>query len=151
MAILHFKIKKNKVFDKKIIFVEKQKKLHENYIKPNELKSFHPAINEMSIKKSLKSKFMIKLNSEVLVAYIKKHNLKAIEFCNYTDLGYGTYERLCLTDCKYIYGLYSLTVKKICDSLYNNVDEEFQIEIKMLLPDHWQYFVKSNNIVTEDK
>ena len=46
MTILHLKAKKNKAFNKKIVFAERQKELHKIYIKPNELKTFHPAINE---------------------------------------------------------------------------------------------------------
>jgi len=114
-----------------------QMKHHENYNKiDDEPKKQHPIIRQRYKLKDGKYS-RIRVDTSVLVQYLKKHSIRILEFERFTEVSQQTTEILFRMDLKYKY-MTGKVVQKIADYLYNNMEEEFKIDIKQLIPDEWE-------------
>ena len=120
-----------------------QMKHHENYIKiDDEPKKQHPIIRQRY--KLNKGKYSrIRVDTSVLVQYMEKHSIRILEFERFTKISQQTTEILFRMDLKYKY-MTSKVVRKIADYFYNNMEEEFKIDIKQLISDEWEDFTNDN-------
>ena len=121
-----------------------QMKHHKNYNNIGEPKKQHPIVRQRYKVKNkgryiLGSFTRIKVDTSVLVQYLKKHSIRFNEFARFTEVSQQTTEILLRMDLKYKY-LTGKVVRKIADCLYNNMEEEFKIDIKQLIPDEWEGF-----------
>ncbi|QDP55825.1 MAG: hypothetical protein Tp1100SUR639781_38 [Prokaryotic dsDNA virus sp.] len=121
-----------------------QMKHHKNYNDIDEPKRQHPIVRQRYKLKN-KGRYIsgsftrIKVDTSVLVQYLKKHSIRFNEFGRFTEVSQQTTEILLRMDLRYKYVTVKV-VRKIADYLYNNMEEGFKIDIKQLIPDEWENF-----------
>ena len=123
-------------------FKDKQRKLHENYNwMGDDLTKKHPIIMQRyKNPRKLRGKYnRIKVDTSVLVQYLKKYSIYQTEFMKFTKLSQDSADVLLRVDLRYKYMTHKVA-QKITDSFYNNIEEEFKIDIKQLIPDEWEDF-----------
>tara|TARA_R110000824_G_scaffold8015_1_gene36549 strand:- start:8 stop:418 length:411 start_codon:yes stop_codon:yes gene_type:complete len=114
-----------------------QIKLHEDYIWIDTKIKRHPIIEKRN--KLIKGNSRVKIDTSVLVKYLKKYSIYQAEFEKFAKLSRDSSNLLLRIDLQYKY-MTNKVVRKIADSFYNNIEEEFKIDIEQLIPDEWESF-----------
>ena len=123
-------------------FKDKQRKLHENYNwRGNDLTKKHPIIMQRyKNPRKLRGKYnRIKVDTSVLVQYLKKYSIYQAEFMKFAKLAQDSADIILRIDLRYKYMTHKV-VRKITDYFYSTIEEEFKIDIKQLIPDEWEDF-----------
>ena len=81
----------------------------------------------------------ITINIKHLKVYVEKYQISKSAFMKFTKLSQKTTDKLLEVDLDMLY-VNKSTAKKLVDSFYNNIEEEFKIDIKQLIPDEWEDF-----------
>ena len=118
-----------------------QIKLHKDYIWINTKAKQHPIIEKRN--KLIKGNSRIKVDTSVLVQYLKKYSIYQAEFMKATNLTQSSADVLLRMNLRYKYMTHKV-VRKTADYFYNNIEEEFKIDIKQLIPDEWESFTDDN-------